>query len=222
MVPLPLPSATAVPAPSLTSTVHGRAAESRAVKRIGPPTRALGLRVQSFGRPMPRHPARDRPELAVERVPRTAREARVAVARDRRRRTGVPAGYVELPPETAAVTAARVDVADVEPPGQQVLERRPRCRRERRRVVDAEDRDAHTAGVEATGVRADHVLRDAAAAALEDSAELVDEEVVADVVPAVREHVVALDAAHDRGRLGRRVAVRARGVVDDGEAEAAA
>ena len=55
--------------------------------------------------------------------------------------------------------------------------------------------------------------------AFEDLAVLVDEEVVADVVPAVSEHVVALDAPDDRGRLGPRVRVRPRGVMDDREAE---
>jgi myo-inositol catabolism protein IolC len=45
-------------------------------------------------------------------------------------------------------------------------------------------------------VRTDHVARDPALAALEHVAERVDEEVVADVVPAVRAHVVDLDRAH--------------------------
>ena len=47
----------------------------------------------------------------------------------------------------------------------------------------------------------DHVPRDPARAALEDLAEPVDQEVVADVVPAVPLHVVALDRADDRLQL---------------------
>ena len=47
-------------------------------------------------------------------------------------------------------------------------------------------------------VRADHRAVDAAGAALEDAAVGVDEEVVADVVPAVRAHVVGVDRADDR------------------------
>ena len=55
----------------------------------------------------------------------------------------------------------------------------------------------------------------AARAALEDLAVLVDEEVVADVVPAVVVAVVARDAEHDRRRVGGCVAVRRRRVVDE-------
>ena len=63
----------------------------------------------------------------------------------------------------------------------------------------AEARDARRLGVVALRLRADHGLVDAAGPALEDVAVPVDEEVVADVVPAVRVAVVAADAAHDRG-----------------------
>ena len=58
-------------------------------------------------------------------------------------------------------------------------------------------------------------LVDPAVTAFEDLAVLVDEKVVADVVPAVPLHVVELDRANDRGRLRLRVRVRARRVVDD-------
>ena len=56
---------------------------------------------------------------------------------------------------------------------------------------------------------------DAAGAPLEDRAEAVDEEVVADVVPALGVAVVLRDREHDAGRLGRAVGVRALGVVDE-------
>src|ERR1043166_8449575 len=52
---------------------------------------------------------------------------------------------------------------------------------------------------------------------LVDRAEAVDKKVVADVVPAVRLHVVDLDPAHDRRRLPRGVRVGPGRVVDDGE-----
>ena len=89
---------------------------------------------------------------------------------------------------------------------------------DRGRVVGPDQRDADRALVEPLRVRADDVAVDAAAPAFEDLAVLVDEEVVADVVPAVREHVVALDPAHDRRRLRAAVRVRAGRVVDDREA----
>ena len=90
----------------------------------------------------------------------------------------------------------------------------------RARPVGPEHGDPDAARVEPLRVGADDVLDQAPAAALEDPAVLVDEVVVADVVPAVREHVVALDAAHDGRRLRRRIAVRPRRVVHDRELEA--
>ena len=70
-------------------------------------------------------------------------------------------------------------------------------------------------GVVALGLGADHGLVDAAGAALEDLAVLVDEEVVADVVPAVGVAVVAGDPEHDPGRLLGRVVVGADRVVHE-------
>ena len=63
------------------------------------------------------------------------------------------------------------------------------------------------------------VALDAAVATLEHLPVLVDEEVVAKVVPAVSLHVVHLDRPNDRRRLRRRVRVRARGVMDHREPE---
>ena len=68
-------------------------------------------------------------------------------------------------------------------------------------TVRPEHGNADRAGVEAFRVRSDHGLVDAAVATLEHLPVLVDEKVVADVVPAVALHVVDLDAAHDRGGL---------------------
>ena len=67
---------------------------------------------------------------------------------------------------------------------------------------------------------ADDRLLHPAVSAFEDLAVLVDEKVVADVVPAVSEHVVGLDSTDDRGGLRARVIVRARRVVDDREVDA--
>ena len=62
----------------------------------------------------------------------------------------------------------------------------------------AEAGDAGRGAVPALRLRADDGLVDPARTALEDLAVLVDEEVVADVVPAVAVAVVAGDAEHDR------------------------
>ena len=106
---------------------------------------------------------------------------------------------------------------DVEPPREQLHERRARRRGHRRRPVDPDQRDADRAGVEPLRVRADDVPLDPAEPALEHLAVLVDEEVVAEVVPAVPLHVVGLDPADDGRRLLSRIRVDAGGVVDDRE-----
>src|SRR5437868_4343320 len=70
-----------------------------------------------------------------------------------------------------------------------------------RRWGDAAERPQHgDAGrlrVEALGLGADDGLVDASGAALEDRAEAIDEEVVPDVTPAQRLHVVGVDPPHD-------------------------
>src|SRR5207248_9579521 len=75
------------------------------------------------------------------------------------------------------------------------------------------------AEVEADGAGADDRLLHPAVSALEDLAVLVNEEVVAVLVPAVSDHVVELDPADDGGRLRARVVVRAGRVVDDREVD---
>ena len=67
----------------------------------------------------------------------------------------------------------------------------------------------------------DDVAVDAPEPPLVDRSEAVDEEVVADVVPAVALDVEELDPLHDRGCLGARVAVLTGRVVDDREAHVA-
>ena len=107
----------------------------------------------------------------------------------------------------------------VEAPREEPDQRGARGGRDRGRVVGPDQRDADRALVEPLRVRTDDVAVDAAPPAFEDLAVLVDEEVVTDVVPAVREHVVALDATDDRGGLRSAVRVRADRVMDDGEAQ---
>ena len=112
-------------------------------------------------------------------------------------------------------------MCDVESPSEQPDQRGARGGAHRRRAVVADQRHPDRALVEALGVRADDVPVDPPEAALEDLAVPVDEEVVTDVVPAVGEHVVALDPTDDGGRLRPAVRIRAGRVVDDGEADAA-
>ena len=134
-----------------------------------------------------------------------------------RRKTGSPAAKRALPPEMKDCVEAGSTCAMSSRQASSAASELARLRRHRQRAVLADHRDADRAGVEPLGVRSDDVLLDPAVAALVDGAEAVDEEVVADVVPAVPLHVVELDRLHDRGRLGRGVPVRARGVVDDRE-----
>ena len=81
------------------------------------------------------------------------------------------------------------------------------------RGVVADVRDPRRLRVEALRVSPDHGLVEAAGAALVERAVLVDESVVADVVPAVRVAVVAADGEHDLRRLFRRVVVEGDGVM---------
>ena len=109
---------------------------------------------------------------------------------------------------------------EIETPREQLLERPRRRCRDPGRPEGADHRHPDGAGVEAPRVRTDHVPVDAAVAALVDRAVAIDEEVVADVTPAVRLDVVGLNAAHDRCRLRGRVVVGAGRVVDDREPDA--
>ena len=118
-----------------------------------------------------------------------------------------------------AESRRRIDVGDVEAPSEQPDERGALGGCHRGRTVIADQRHAARALVEALRVRSDDVAVDASVPTFEDLAVLVDEEVVADVVPAVREHVVALDAADDRRRLRPSVRIRPGCVVDNREAK---
>ena len=99
----------------------------------------------------------------------------------------MPARKRSLPPRRRVERRERVDVREVEPPGEQLRERVARGRAGSARVAIVPDHgDADGAGVEALRVGADDVPVDAAVATLVDRAVAVDEKVVADVVPAVR------------------------------------
>ena len=95
----------------------------------------------------------------------------------------------------------RVEVGEIQPPGEYLDERGALGGGEPRPVVVAEQGHPDGAVVEAERMGTDDRLLHPAVAALEDLAVLVDEEVVADVVPPVSEHVVGLDPADDRRGL---------------------
>ena len=80
-------------------------------------------------------------------------------------------------------------------------------------------RHRHTHGIRVdlvvARVRCTDLAVYSAIATLEDLSVFVDEEVVADVAPAVAVHVIGLIASHDFCRIGLRVRVAARGVVHD-------
>ena len=165
--------------------------------------------------------AADAREQVVERRARAVREAGVAVAGDGAEEDGQPRREARVAAGDERLGRRRVDMREIEPPGEQLRERRAGVRRHRQRAVLAEHRHADGAGVESLRVRADDVLVDAAVTALVDGAEAIDEEVVADVVPAVALHVVELDRPHERRCLRGRVPVRAGRVVDEREPQRA-
>src|SRR6266550_5241632 len=110
---------------------------------------------------------------------------------------------------------------EVEAPGQQIRECRARDGGWSARAVRPDHGNTDRAGVEPFGVCADDWFVDASVTALEDLSELVDEKVVADVVPTVALHVVDLDPTYDRRRLRRGVRVTAGRVMDEGKLEGA-
>ncbi len=109
-------------------------------------------------------------------------------------------------------------MGEIEAPGEQLGDRLLRGARRSSAPVRSEQRDTDRPGVEALRMRSDHVAVDSAEPAFVHRAEAVDEEVVADVVPAVPLDVVELDALHDRRGLGPGVVVPAGGVMNDREA----
>ena len=170
-----------------------------------------------FREPALGHGCADGRELGVELRPGTAGRIGVAVPRDRAKRHRLPGRIARVARGDAHDLRERIDVCQVEPPGEQRDERGLRSRSDSDGAVVADQRDAGAARVEPHRVRSDHSPRHAAVPAFEDLAVLIDEEVVADVVPTVALDVVDLDRPHDRRRLARRVAVRAGRVVDDRE-----
>ena len=137
------------------------------------------------------------------------------MAGDRAQRDLRPRGVLRVAAGHHLRRRARVDVRQVEPPGDQRDERRARGVGQRRALAVADVGDADAARVEAERLGPDHVARDAAVAALPDLPEAIDEVVVANVVPAVRLHVVGVDRAQDRRHLGLGVVVRRVRVVHE-------
>ena len=167
--------------------------------------------------------SRSRSICGVGGVARAVGVADVAVGEDRRqrRRWRRAAKWVNVPP--AEVSATVPCGSTWSRPSRQPSSR-PVVRSwigGRRDVVEvAEHRDAPGVLVESAGVRALDGPVDAARAALEDLAVLVDERVVGDVAPAERAGVVLVDRPDDARRVLGRVVVAARGVVHDAGANA--
>ena len=139
--------------------------------------------------------------VAADALERDRRAARIAVRRAAAR------GHHDL--------ALGRDAVERELPADQARQRvHPRLG-EQHGAERPDRRDTGRDGVVALRLGADHGLVDPARAALEHLAVLVDEEVVADVVPAVGVAVVARDPEHDPRRLLGPVVVRADRVVDE-------
>jgi hypothetical protein len=112
--------------------------------------------------------------------------------------------------------AAGVDVGQVELPGRQALQGGQHGRGRPAGGKGPEQGDPRGVGVEPAGVGAEHGPGDAAVAALEHAAVAVDQEVVADVVPAPGAHVIQVVGPDQGGVLRGRVAVALHGVMHEG------
>ena len=156
-------------------------------------------------------------QLGVEPVSRARCEPRVAMPRHCAQEHGNASSEAFAPAGDERERRQRIDVGEIETPGEEARERDGCCARDLLARKGSDHCDADGSGVEPSRVRSDDIPLAPAVAPFVHGAVAVDEEVVADVVPAVRLHVVHLDAPHDRGRLGGRVVVRSGGVMDDGE-----
>ena len=165
-------------------------------------TAASPLRGGALGR----RDGADSAELRVADVAGTGGVADVPVPEDAGHGDG-GAGLVSLSgPHVQAGPAGDIrDAGALEEPSGHLAHRAQLGVRGGDRAVVPHHGDAHGAGVDASGVRPDaHPAgrrRHGAGAPLEDGAELVDEEVVADVAPVQDDRVVVVDAPHDGGGL---------------------
>src|SRR5699024_4745992 len=142
--------------------------------------------------------------LRVERGARAGGLAEIAVADD---------GADPLARQCRPVIGR--DTVGGQLPGDRVVDRVDRLLRRRLLLVGAHDGDAEGPGVISGDVCADHGLVQPTGTAFPEAAELVREDVVADVGPAAALRVEAVDAAEDRGDVVGTVAVGAGRVVDD-------
>ena len=144
-------------------------------------------------------------QLRVERLARAGGRVAVAVAADALEGDRRPARVAVA----RAAAGLERDLAEHrhavqrQLPADQPRQRLHRGRVERQVGERAEAGDAGRVAVVALRLRADDGGLDAARAALEDHAVAVDEEVVADVVPAVGVAVIARDAEDDRRPIPR-------------------
>ncbi len=144
--------------------------------------------------------AADLRQLAVQRVAGTGGAIAVAVTGDalqRHRRAGAVA-VRRAAARQHRHAALHWRAVQRQLPRQQLRRRLHGVSSTRRAAERADVRDARRDAVVALRLGADDGLLDAARAPLEDLAEAVDEEVVADVAPAVGVAVIAADREHDR------------------------
>ena len=109
----------------------------------------------------------------------------------------------------------RVAVVQAELPGVEVVEGGDRGIARRHRGVGAQQRGGEGVLVEPARVCAEDRPGDAAVTPLPDHAEAVDQEVVADVAPALRLDVIGVDPAQHARHVGGGVVVGRVGVVDE-------
>ena len=183
---------------------------------VGPQVRAVEHRRVDLRAAQRIDPVPDPRHVAVHVRAGAGRVRRVAMACDPVEFDERPLGVVVVPwAGLHRHDAGRRDVRDVEPPDEQLRQRRQHRARRTCGGVVAQQRDADRLVVVPAGVRADDIFRDAAVPAFEDLTVLVDQEVVRDVAVAPGVRVVRVDAAHDPRRLASRVAVGRIGVMDE-------
>ena len=160
-----------------------------------------------------------RGQLGVERLAGAGGRVAVAMSRDALEDYGTPSREAVRRPSGRGdgdLSLGR-DAVQRQLPRQHPAEclegRRPRTLR----GMGANHGHSRRDGVVALGLRPDHRLVDPAGAALENLAVTIDEQLIADVVPAKHIAVVVLDRAHDRARLLGLVVVCGDGVMDERE-----
>ncbi len=182
---------------------------------VRPELRRSRARIDDLGRSDGLRRSGDRVELGIDERARAVGRERVAMAADDAEARALAGGIAIVAPRYQRRAAERIDVRDVEPPRDELRQGVAGRSGERSAAAVADHRDADAARVESAGLRADHRFVDPPCTPFEDPPVGVDQEVVANVVPAVRAHVVGVDRADDRGDVRGRIAVGRVGVMDE-------